>query len=174
MALAADKPAAAPAAAAPAAKPAAAPAMAPGAKAAPAAAAEAKGEDYPAMMRNLVPLPTKFSELMTSVAANMDAQAAALATSKDKACKAEAASMKKLAKDHQTVAAQMKKIAADMEAAGKLTPGVHDMSKPDPKMGEMMMKQTALEREMAAMMVKNADETDKMLKEMAKGAPAAK
>jgi hypothetical protein len=61
-----------------------------------------------------------------------------------------------------------------MEAAGKLTPAPHDTSKADPKMGEQWMKQAAVEREMAAMMIKHADDTDKMLKEMAKGAPTTK
>lgn len=147
---------------------------APAAKAAPAADANIKMEDCAAMVRGLIPLPTKFGELMTTVADGMDGHAAWVGASKDKAAKAEAASMKKLGKDHRDVATLMKKIVADMEAGGKLSPAPHDMSKADPKMGEGMMKQAALEREMAALMIKNADETDKMLKEMAKGGPAAK
>jgi hypothetical protein len=150
-----------------------APAMAP-AMAAPGAAANMKVEDCPAMMRSLVPLPTKLGELMMAVADGMDGHAAWVGASKDKGAKSEAAAMKKIAKDHRDVATQTKKIVADMEAAGKLTPAPHDTSKVDPKMGEQLMKQAALEREMAAMMIKHADDTDKMLKEMAKGAPTTK
>jgi hypothetical protein len=130
--------------------------------------------DCGAMMASVMPLPTKFSELMTAVADGMDGHAAWVGASKDKSAKAEAAAMKKLAKDHRAVAAQMKKIIADMEAASKLGTVPHDMSKADPKMGEGMSKQVTLEREMAALMIKHADETDKMLKEMAKGHASAK
>ncbi len=142
------------------------------AKGAPAADGNMKTEDCAAMMRSLVPLPAKFAELMTAVADDMDGHAAWVGSSKDKTAKAEAAAMKKLGKDHREVATQMKKIVADMEAGGKLAPAPHDMTKADPKMGERLMKQASLEREMAALMIKNADETDRMLKEMAKGGPA--
>jgi hypothetical protein len=138
-----------------------------------------KMEDCGAMMKSVIPLPTKFAELMTAVADGMDGHAAWVGASKDKNAKAEAAAMKKLAKDHRDVAKQMAKIVADMEAGGKLGPAPHDMSKMDPKMAESGMKQIALEREMAALMTKHADETEKMMKDMAggghagHGAPAA-
>ena len=166
--------AAAPAMAAPAAKAGPAITPAPAGKGAPAAAGNMQVEDCPATMRDLVPLPTKFGELMTAVAEGMNTHAAWVGASKDKAAKAEASAMKKLAKDHLAVAAQMKKIVADLEAGGKLTPAPHDLTKADPKMGEEYAKEAALEREMAALMIKHADETDKILKEMAKGPSAAK
>jgi hypothetical protein len=125
-----------------------------------------KTEDCGSMMKAVLPLPTKFAELMTVVAENMEGHATWVGASKDKAAKAEAASMKKIGKDHRDVANSLKKVIADMEAAGKLTAAPHDMSKMDPKMGEMAMKQVALERELAAMMTKHADETEKMMKEM--------
>jgi hypothetical protein len=137
-----------------------------------AAAGSMKTENCGAMMKSLVPLPTKFAELMQAVTDGMTAHANWIAQGKDPAAKAEAAAMKKIALDHQAVMNDVKKAAADMEAAGTLQPAPHDMSKMDPKqMGEMMMKQATLEREMAALMVKHADDTEKAVKEMSKAAP---
>jgi NDP-sugar pyrophosphorylase family protein len=117
-------------------------------------------------MKALIPLPTKFEELMTSVSDNMNAHATAMNASTDKNAKAEAHVFKKLADDHRVVAHQMKKIIKDMEAAGKLAPAPHDMMKSDPKHGEAMLNQAKLEREMAALMVKDAEETEKMVEAM--------
>jgi len=129
-----------------------------------------KTENCGAMMKSLVPLPTKFAELMQAVTDGMTAHANWIGQGKDAAAKAEATAIKKIAADHQTMANDAKKAAADMEAASTLAPAPHDMSKMDPKqMADSMMKQASLEREMAALMVKHADETEKAVKDMQKG-----
>lgn len=121
------------------------------------------------MMKSIIPLPTKFGELMTAVAEGLNGHAAWMAASKDKSAKKEAAILKKLAKKHAGVATLMKKIVADMEEGTKVGPVPHDMAKADPKGPEGMLKQATLEREMAALMIKHAEETEKMVKAMAAG-----
>lgn len=134
-----------------------------------AAGGNMKEENCGAMMKSMVPLPTKFAELMTAVADGLDAHAAWMGMSKDANGKAEADTLKKISKDHRALAAAAKQAAADMDAAGKLAPTMHDMSKMDgKKMGDMMMKQAALEKEMAALMVKHAEDTEKMVANMPK------
>ncbi len=122
-----------------------------------------------AMMKQMAALPNKFSELMTAIA---DGQAghAAMLTGKDAASVAEAAAMKKVAQDHRDLSAAAKKAATDMEAMGTLA-AVPNEPKPDAKGLEMMQKGATLEKEMAAMMVKHAEETEKMIAQM-KAAPA--
>lgn len=128
-----------------------------------------KEENCGAMMKSLVPLPTKFAELMTAVADGFDAHAAWVAMGKDANAKAEADALKKISKDHRALAAAAKQAATNMEAAGKLAPALHDTSKMDgKKMGEMIMKQATLEKEMAALMVKHAEDMEKMVAEMPK------
>jgi len=137
------------------------------------AAGGVKEQNCAEMFKAVLPLPTKFGELMTSVSDGMMAHAKWVGQGKDAASKAEAATLTKVAQDHAAVATQMKKIVADMEAGTKLKAAPHDMSKADPKAGEMMLKQAALEREMAAMMIKHAEQTEKTVQEMSKGAPHA-
>ena|SRR5688572_11080530 len=139
----------------------------------PAAKGGAKEENCGAMMKSLVPLPTKFAELMTAVADGQTAHANWVGMSKDPKATAEATAVKKIADDHRALAAAAKKTAADMEAASTLQPVAHDKTKMDPKaMQDSMTKQIALEREMANMMLKHADESEKMMKEMHAAAPA--
>jgi Skp family chaperone for outer membrane proteins len=137
----------------------------------PAAAADpnVKMEDCGAYMQTLIPLPTKFAELMSAVADGMDAHVAWVSASKDKSAKAEAGLMKKLAKDHRDLASGAKKVITRLEEGKKLGPAPHDMTKMDPKMGELAMKQASFERELAALLIKHADETEKMMKAMAAG-----
>jgi hypothetical protein len=121
-----------------------------------------------AMMKSLAPLPAKFSELMTAIA---DGQAghAAMLTGKDAATVAEATELKKIMQDHRDMAAMAKKTATEMEAAGSLAPAPNE-PKPDAKALDHMMKTVALEKEMAAMMVKDAEETEKRIEKMKGGA----
>ena len=147
----------APAAAKPADKPAAA---------APAAPAGMPTMNYAEMAKAALPLPTKFAELMTAVSEGMTAHGAWVGAGKDKASKDEAASFKKLAADHKALATAAKKAATDMEAATKLAPAPHDMTKADPKGGEHALATAKLEREMAALMIKHAEETEKMVAAM--------
>jgi hypothetical protein len=139
----------------------------------PAAKGGAKEENCGAMMKQTAALPKKFAELMTAVTDGMTAHANWAAMNKDPKSQAEAAAMKKIADDHRALAAAATKAASDMEAAGTLQPAPHDRSKMDPKaMADQMTKQIALEREMANMMLKHADEGEKMMKEMTAAAPA--
>ena len=136
------------------------------------AAAEPAKPSCGAMMKSLSALPNKFAELMTAIA---DGQAghAAMLTGKDAASMAEAAAMKKISQDHRDIGAAAKKAAADMEAAGTLAAAPNE-PKPDAKAIEGMQKGATLEREMAAMMVKHAEDTEKMIAQMKAAAPAAK
>ncbi len=137
------------------------------------AASTMKEENCGAMMKSLVPLPTKFAELMTAVADGMTAHANWIAGNKDPKAQTEATNIKKIAQDHRDMAAAAKKAAADMEAAGTMAPAMHDMSKMDQKaMADSMMKQAALEKEMANMMLKHAEETEKQVQAMSKGGQA--
>ena len=135
------------------------------------AASTIKQEDCGAMMKSLIPLPTKFGELMTSAANGLEGHVAWVSSSKDPAAIAEAAALKTVVQDHREVAALMKKIVTDLETASKIAPAPHDMSKADPKGPEMMMKQAAQEKEMAALMLKHAEDTEKMVQAM-KAPPA--
>ncbi len=125
-----------------------------------------KTENCGEMMKGLIPLPTKFEELMTAVSEGMSNHAAWMKKSTDKNAKTEAKMLTTLAQDHMAVAHQMKKIIKDMETASTMAPAPHDMSKADPKSNEMMLKQAKLEREMAALMLKHADDTEKMVADM--------
>jgi hypothetical protein len=140
------------------------------------AAPAAKTENCGAMMKDTAKLPAKFAELMTAIADGQTAHANWVGMGKDAASQAEAAAIKKIAQDHRDLAAAAKKAAADMEAAATLTPAPHDPAKMDQKaMQEQMTKNLALEREMANMMLKHADESEKMMKDkMGGGAPASK
>jgi hypothetical protein len=132
------------------------------------AASNIKTEDCGAMMKANMVYPAKFAEFMTALADTMDAHVAWIGKSSDKNAQAEATAMKKVVADHRALAAAAKTCVTDMEAASKLAPAPHDMSKMDPKMMEMMMKTTALEKEMGAMMVKHAEESEKHMQEMQK------
>ncbi len=123
-----------------------------------------KTEDCGAMMKQLSALPTKFAELMNNVAGGMAAHADWVGMNKDAASQAESAAMKKIAADHKELANQATKTAADMNAA--LAPAPHDMSKMDPKAAEGMAQGAKLEREMAALMIKHAEDTEKTLQSM--------
>ena len=131
------------------------------------AAAAPAGPSCGVMMKNLAPIPAKFAELMTAVAEGQTAHVAML-TGKDAATVAEAAEMKKIAQDHRDMGAAAKKASTEMESAGSLAQ-VPNEPKPDAKGMEHMLKTAALEKEVAAMMVKHAEETEKMVQQM-KGA----
>ncbi|MSP60732.1 MAG: hypothetical protein EXR72_10395 [Myxococcales bacterium] len=133
---------------------------------APAAPAGIQTMNCAEMAKATLPLPAKFVELMTAVSEGMTAHAAWVGAGKDKASKDEAASFKKLAADQKAVAAATKKVVTDMEAATKLAPAPHDMTKADPKGGERALATAKLEREMAALMIKHAEDTEKMVAAM--------
>ena len=150
----------------------AAPMAAPAKTAAPAAApAPAMAEAGPKMscgqmMEAKSALPAKMSEMLTSVADGLEMHAKWASSTKPG--KAEHDTLMKLSKDHRQMAASMKKTSEEMVKAKTLASVQHDMTKMDPKMGEVMGKQIALEREMASMMMKDADESEKMMQAMAK------
>jgi hypothetical protein len=122
------------------------------------------------MIKNHVIFPTKMAELMTAIADNLEGHAKWMGTVKgSKEAKAEADALRKIAKDHRDLAAAMKKAAATMEKASSIAPAPHDMKTMDPKAGESMMKQAALEKEIGGMMQKDASEMEKMVKGMAAG-----
>jgi hypothetical protein len=128
-----------------------------------------KEENCGAMIKGMVPLPTKFAELMTAVADTQAQHASWVGMGKDPASQAEATAMRKLAEDHRTMATDAKKVATDMEAASTMRPAPHDRAKMDQKaMTEAMSRQIRLEREMASLMMKDADETERRLTEMNK------
>ena len=133
-----------------------------------AGASTVKMEDCGAAMKAMIPLPTKFRELMTAVSGGLNMHAAWLGSSKDPGAKAEAKALKKLAMDHAAVAKEMTVIVADFEAIGKVGLAAHDTAKMDPKWGETMMRQVKLEKEMAALMLKHAEDTEKMMQPPAK------
>jgi hypothetical protein len=101
-------------------------------------------------------LPSKMTELMTSVADMMDAHAAfMIANAKgNKDAMAEAEGMKMLAKDHRELSTMMSKTATNMTNAAKWPNAPHDMNKmmADPKIQETMKRLLKNEKEMHALM----------------------
>jgi hypothetical protein len=116
------------------------------------------------MMKETAALPRKFAEFMNALAEGANAHAAML-TGKDAASVAEAAAMKKVAADHKALADAATKTANDMEAMGTLA-AVPNEPKPDAKAMEMMTRNNALEKEMANMMLKHAEDMEKKMAEM--------
>jgi hypothetical protein len=129
-------------------------------------------QDCGQMIKSHVVFPTKMADLMNQLADNFEAHAKWVGQSKDKAAKQEAEALNKMAKDHRALAKDMQKAAATMEKYSNIPPAPHDMKTMDPKMGEMMTKQAALEKEIGGMMVKDASDMEKMMKEMSKGGAA--
>ena len=117
------------------------------------------------MMASKAVMPQKMSELLTNVADNLEAHAKWVGT-KDKAAKAENDQLIKVAKEHRAIAASMKKTAETMQKGKDLAQAPHDMKTMDPKMAEGMTRQIALEREMASLLQKDADDAEKHLSSM--------
>lgn len=119
-------------------------------------------------------LAAKYGELMTVMAESLEAHASWMgATIKDKAAKADADVMTKLAQDYRTAAANMKKMVAHLDEGRKMAPSPHDMSKADPKTPERVLKMAALAREAAALLTKFAGENEAMIQAMS-AKPAGK
>jgi hypothetical protein len=139
------------------------------APAAPAAAEPGTKMTCGQMMASKAALPSKMAELMTAVADSVEAHAKWTGT-KDKMAKAEHDMLMKVAKDHRAVAKQYTAIAATMTKAKDLQQAPHDPKTADmAKMAELTQKQITLAREMAALMTKDADESEKMLASMKSG-----
>ncbi len=136
---------------------------------APAAAAAAMPEHMTCgqMMAAESAMPAKMNELMTAIADGMEMHAKWSGTA-NKVAKGEHDAMMKIAKDHRQMGAMMKSTSEEMMKQKNLASAPHDMKAMDPKMGETMTKQVTLEREMATMMMKDADETEKAVQMMAK------
>ncbi len=138
-----------------------APAAAPAAAPAPAAAAPEMTCGQ--MMAAKAELPAKLAEMITAMNAGMEMHMKALG----KDGKAEKAGMMKLVKDHKAMIAAASKTSKDMAAMKDLKACKHDpkvMS--DPKMMDGMTKQIALEKELASMMMKDAEAGEKMMADM--------
>lgn len=150
--------------------------MAPAAPAAPAAAAPTTATEPGSNMTcgqwaaSKAPLPAKLGELMTAIADNLEFHAKWTGT-KDKAAKAEHDMLMKMAKDHRAIGKMSTDISNGMTKAKDMAQATHDPKTMDgAKMAEMQLKQIKLQREMAQMMMKDADEAEKMLSSMKAGA----
>lgn len=111
-------------------------------------------------------LPSKMGELMGAVAEGTEAHAKWVGTSKDKAARAESAMMMKMAKDQRTMATMSTKMAEQMMKAKDMASVPHDMSKMDPKVTEIMTRMAKLDREMAALLMKDAEQIEARLTQM--------
>jgi hypothetical protein len=124
------------------------------------------------MMARKAELPTKLSELITTVADNVEAHAKWMSASKDKAAKKEHDALMKVAKDHRQLAKQLTTTATTMTAQKDLPGTPHDPKTMDvAKMTELTTKQIKLSREMATLLNKDADEAEKMLTQMKSAQP---
>jgi hypothetical protein len=136
-------------------------------KAAPGAGPE--GMDCAKMMNSHAVYPAKMAEFMTAMADGLEAHAKWIGTT-DKATKGEHDFLIKLAKEHRQFATEFKKTSTEMASVKSFGTVKHDMAKMDAKAGELMGKRIALEREMASMMQKDADESEKMMQAMSQPA----
>lgn len=117
-------------------------------------------------------LPTKFHEFMTALSDMFDGHAQWMEATKTKEGKAEAKALHKIAKMHRDLGATAKKIATEMASHEDLAAVAHDPKTMDPKLGEIIAKSAALQKEMANMMLKDVAETEQMMAAMK--APAQK
>jgi len=144
-------------------------AKAPAAAAAPAAGAEPAKMDCGKMIADHAVFPAKLAELHTTIADGMEAHIKWMSANKDKESKAEVAGLKKMVKPMRDLAASLKKQATEMEKAKDWAPAPHDMKAMPAAAGEAMTKQMALEKELGAMITRDAAEMDKMMKQMQTG-----
>ena len=110
-------------------------------------------------------MPAKLAEMLTAINDNT-AMHAKWAGTKDKAAKGEHDAMMKVVKDHKAMIAAANKTSKDMAAMKDMPPCKHDMKTMDPKMMDGMTKALALQKEFAAMLIKDAEMSEKMMADM--------
>ncbi|MGQ0506009.1 MAG: hypothetical protein ACT4TC_11905 [Myxococcaceae bacterium] len=118
-------------------------------------------------MASKAPLPAKLGELMASIADNMDSHAKWTSASKDKNAKKEVEIVSKVAKTHRDLGTNYTRLSEEMTKHKDLPAVQHDPKAMDmAKMTEGMTKQIKLQREMAQMIIKDADEAEAHLNQM--------
>ena len=130
------------------------------------AEASAKSMTCGEFLKTKAAMPSKMSELLTAAEGFFDASAEDLAPLKSKEAKAEATVMKKQAKVHKDAAAKVKMAAEEMEkGGGTLTTAVPNHPPMSDKTKAAMTVLMEKEKELVAMMQKDLDEHEKMMKD---------
>jgi hypothetical protein len=111
------------------------------------------------VLREKSAMMMKAAEFMTSMADTMDAHVASLGKTKE--AKMEATAIKKHAKAHRDIAKVMTK-EADMMAKENTPAAEH--GQPDQKWTDLMTKTNTLQKELATMMNRDAEQMDAMMK----------
>jgi hypothetical protein len=116
-------------------------------------------------MRERAALPAKVSELLTANADNFQDHAKWVAKSgHDKASKAEVAALEKLVTHERKLAVMFASLASEMIGMGDLAGAAHDPNHMDRDAATAIwQRQATLDREVAAMLVKEASELDDMI-----------
>ena len=110
------------------------------------------------MMDNHKAMLNKMAEMSADMSAAMDAHAKMMKG--DKTQKEAMTACTSMAKEAKTMSVTYKKMATEMDKMKDMKP--MDMSKPDPKMQEMMGKMAQNEKDMIAIMQKDLDMMAKM------------
>lgn len=112
--------------------------------------------------------PQKLAEVSQLAAQNLEGHAKWVEAGKSKPAKAEADTLRQLAKDHRDVAAALERLRKDLEKAGALAPAPHDMDKIDPNLVKSFAQQAQLERAVAAQLSGDAVAIEQMLAQLPK------
>ena len=112
--------------------------------------------------------PQKLAEVSTLAAQNLEGHAKWVEAGKSKPGKAEADTLRQLAKDHHDVAVALEKLRKDLEKAGTLQPAPHDMDAIDPNLVKGFAQQAQLERAVAAQLTGDAVAIEQMLAQLPK------
>ena len=112
--------------------------------------------------------PQKLAEVSTLAAQNLEGHAKWVEAGKSKPAKAEADTLRQLAKDHRDVAVALEKLRKDLEKAGSLQPAPHDMDAIDPNLVKSFAQQAQLERAVAAQLSGDAVAIEQMLAQLPK------
>jgi len=112
--------------------------------------------------------PQKFAEMSTQAAANLEGHAKWVGADKSKEARAEAETLRRLARDHREIAAALKKLQADLEKAGTLSPAPHNLETIDPELVKGFAYQSELERALAPLLITDAASIDQMLAQLPK------
>jgi len=112
--------------------------------------------------------PQKLAEVSTLAAANLEGHAKWVIADKSKEARAEAETLRRLARDHREVAAALKKLQTDLEKAGTLAPAPHNLETIDPNLVKGFSAQSELERTLATLLVTDAASIDQMLAQLPK------
>jgi len=119
-------------------------------------------EDCAAVIRGKAELPARMAELMLELASALDAHAHWVSASSDRAARAEAAQLRRLAREHRALSASMKRLATNMERA-RFAAAPHDSTRMDPKLHQAMANQVTLERGVADLLRKDAAATEQLM-----------